>query len=1209
MQTELNISMATIMADIRAIHADTSFISALAKSMQQTVQAIQDAATSMRQLISDEAQNIRDHQTSEARQLSILATREAADGRQFLTITLESQEAERLHQEKQIRLRQALLQRLAFPAMSTRSEAIYDTYGTTFRWIFKKALLGDLSDDAPDDSSGDWSEDEYGGVAHRIARAECDFGEWLSTDAKDRIYWISGKAGSGKSSLMNLIATDVRSRALLETWAAPKRYLVVSHYFWAAGATEQRGFMGFLRSIIYQLLTIDEDTSHQLFTSLQQDKDLLSQNLSFDSSWVMSRKNLEIILRRICTQLNPTHRICVLIDGLDEFSDEQYKTQDLLLLIDDLLTHCSGSKVCVASRPEAAFQQRYASKQHLKLEDLTRDDMIYYVEERLSLYEQARSLKQHDKQRFSDFVQSIVYKAEGVFLWTALVMRVLEDGIPADDDLEGLERRLEELPVGLTPIYKTMLNRFDRSYHKEAGLLLNFMLRDDLRLEEVCLMDIVVLRFLFSRGIVECLDKDAATEMCNDLVDPGATTIQALRKWISTRCLGMLEVTVKHEHMSRKDIPWGRVSELNIEDRQAILKSFAGPMVHFIHRSAADFLGEDEEARKFLSLNSLPTHRVMQLYVDYLMTINTTLYHADNDTVPSHFGDDKGLRYQWRNLLLHHVTDEKQRESLLDRIYCTSAAFEPWKYRWTIASLNIWSLHDEWPLFSVLEFACYYGSWQSFHKRLEAESRKLSITYMLFLIILGFYHRKRSLAYSWDDGEALDMIDVLTKRGALNSGDAFPNRQFTSKDHVLDTWKSILANIDLHALVYRSVHTSARFIKCIAAFLDAGADKEVSFNEWSTFDVNAQFSVAVCSRQSARTSLQGSAIEPLLHRKEFPCFSRLNAVKLIFRRYGLMLYLRFEAVDKDIQADLYRSLLSGGLQATPEILTNLWNSASARSLIFAEQDSVLYSLADYHGWKNCLYSRNAKPPLGAGHNSVKEFRKIEITDTTLSMTGSRKTQSEQDVKFDQPSLATLCRLMAYEDEVRLVDRCARISTTGDHSLADNDELLDPKRVNPLLCISYYNANSQFTEQGAQSTPAIPALSDTTLDVFKKRTNGISESAIPVLKKQFPDQDLDTLLRTSKGRRDIVVAIRRVCTLALNAYFMKDIEHEFIAGGLEADQVEGDRYTDHWKTKRALPPQYVKDWHAEARILYYPTDKRAKLGDIQYFQTMSKCERF
>jgi hypothetical protein len=87
------------------------------------------------------------------------------------------------------RVQDIILQSLQFPTMTDRYEAIKEAHAKTCKWIFQKAQ----------DVKQPWS----------------DFSEWL--EHGNGIYWISGKAGSGKSTLMRYIRDNSRLQALLKS--------------------------------------------------------------------------------------------------------------------------------------------------------------------------------------------------------------------------------------------------------------------------------------------------------------------------------------------------------------------------------------------------------------------------------------------------------------------------------------------------------------------------------------------------------------------------------------------------------------------------------------------------------------------------------------------------------------------------------------------------------------------------------------------------------------------------------------------------------------------------------------------------------------------------------------------------------------------------------------------------------------------------------
>ena len=93
-----------------------------------------------------------------------------------------------------------------------------------------------------------WILDEADGV---------HFVQWLSHEGN--IYWISGKAGSGKSTLMNLIYRDPRTLHFLRRWAGNRPLTIAQFFFWNSGSTLQRSLEGLIRTLLYQILTQQPD--------------------------------------------------------------------------------------------------------------------------------------------------------------------------------------------------------------------------------------------------------------------------------------------------------------------------------------------------------------------------------------------------------------------------------------------------------------------------------------------------------------------------------------------------------------------------------------------------------------------------------------------------------------------------------------------------------------------------------------------------------------------------------------------------------------------------------------------------------------------------------------------------------------------------------------------------------------------------------------
>jgi cytidylate kinase len=76
---------------------------------------------------------------------------------------------------------------------------------------------------------------------------------------------MSGKAGSGKSTVLKFLAHRQRVREEVESWASPKKLVFIVTFFWNSGDTMQMSLEGFYRSIIFEILKQCPDLLQDVF--------------------------------------------------------------------------------------------------------------------------------------------------------------------------------------------------------------------------------------------------------------------------------------------------------------------------------------------------------------------------------------------------------------------------------------------------------------------------------------------------------------------------------------------------------------------------------------------------------------------------------------------------------------------------------------------------------------------------------------------------------------------------------------------------------------------------------------------------------------------------------------------------------------------------------------------------------------------------------
>ncbi|OTA25099.1 hypothetical protein BTJ68_13670 [Hortaea werneckii EXF-2000] len=327
----------------------------------------------------------------------------------------------------------SFLQNLTFAGRAARYKSIPQTYKTTFSWIFEENGF---------------------------------FPQWLAES--DRTFWISGKAGSGKSTLMKFLANHDMTKSRLQHWSRGRRLVIASHYLWNAGAPMQKSKEGVLRNLLFQILRQCPDLIDTAFPSHSSSNDFVYRHAD---PWTESE--LADTLDLIVKHQSHSTSFCFFLDGLDEYSDP---TNELIRDLESLSTR-PHVKLCVSSRPWNEFQQAYGQipDHHLTLQHLTRTDIKDYIVGRL-INDPLFTRLAPGAEYTDSITKKILNRAQGVFLWVHLVIRDLRQGLAEGADTKQLDLRLEALPSDLESYFKRMLYALSPVLRRQAARALLVML-------------------------------------------------------------------------------------------------------------------------------------------------------------------------------------------------------------------------------------------------------------------------------------------------------------------------------------------------------------------------------------------------------------------------------------------------------------------------------------------------------------------------------------------------------------------------------------------------------------------------------------------------------------------------------------------------------------------------------------------------------------
>ena len=241
---------------------------------------------------------------------------------------------------------------------------------------------------------------------------------WLSSEHS--VFWITGKPGSGKSTLMLMLGSDRRTQEhLLRGWADVRIPYILSFHFHGAGSTLQKSTEGLLRCLLFQLIQ---------YAPIWMYSTIATKIGPYDD-W--TTEDLRSALKEALGAL-PPRSVVLFVDGLDEFDSSQDDLIELLALLLEL--QALGSvKICVASRPSRVIQDCLGVSPHLILDDL-------FTAEGITAFVRAR-LANLTSERVDKLAWRLVERSEGSFVEAAFLLDQLEPWIvPGTDEKAMLER-------------------------------------------------------------------------------------------------------------------------------------------------------------------------------------------------------------------------------------------------------------------------------------------------------------------------------------------------------------------------------------------------------------------------------------------------------------------------------------------------------------------------------------------------------------------------------------------------------------------------------------------------------------------------------------------------------------------------------------------------------------------------------------------------
>ncbi|KAB8532562.1 hypothetical protein FH972_025507 [Carpinus fangiana] len=342
-------------------------------------------------------------------------------------------------------MRELMMDSLKLEDADWRYRGIEDALPSTFKWVFEDESLGLV----------EWFEQSTG------------------------LFWINGKPGSGKSTLMKRILQDpkIKTQSSVARQRKDEVKITVSYFFHDRGTYSQKSFEGLLQNIIHQILANEP--------KLQVCVEEIFVRNGFPAKPLWDLDLLELAFRSILQQDILKLKVLLFLDALDEYDGPPELICEFLTNVRDLsITSKTKIGVCFASRPWEIFHKIFSSCPSLTIHEHNSEDIRVFAKEKLgwkrSIHELLLSLDEDSNLgSYSKVLEYIVARAQGVFVWVILTVGELLRLSQTDSCAADVSKALEALPDELETFYERILDRIPARYRIESYILLEIILRSE----------------------------------------------------------------------------------------------------------------------------------------------------------------------------------------------------------------------------------------------------------------------------------------------------------------------------------------------------------------------------------------------------------------------------------------------------------------------------------------------------------------------------------------------------------------------------------------------------------------------------------------------------------------------------------------------------------------------------------------------------------
>lgn len=242
---------------------------------------------------------------------------------------------------------------------------------------------------------------------------------WVESDSCERILWLSGSAGTGKSAIAQTISERCKRNDRL----------AATFFFFRTGS-ERNTSERLVATLAYQIALSVSGAREFIAKAVEDDLSVFSKDIHSQLFQLIVRP-----LTLAAQGWDSTQQLLVIIDGLDECVDKRQQTDILSAICNAFMNHELPLRFLICSRPEHDIQMRFersdlqsaTARLVVDMDDTVTQDITTFLEVEFSRIHREHCI-QETPWPPEGVIQSLAKRASGQFIYASTVIKFIDDG-------------------------------------------------------------------------------------------------------------------------------------------------------------------------------------------------------------------------------------------------------------------------------------------------------------------------------------------------------------------------------------------------------------------------------------------------------------------------------------------------------------------------------------------------------------------------------------------------------------------------------------------------------------------------------------------------------------------------------------------------------------------------------------------------------------